>query len=105
MRHATPYGFFEITPMPGQPQVAICHGLGVPERLRGQGFGHQLKAVQNSMLARQMFDYALCTVAAGNDKQRRILTRAGWKKLDSFRNTRSCEHTETWGWEVQPHNN
>lgn len=102
MRYATPYGFFSITPMPGQPMVAICHSFGVPEPLRGQGYGHQLKAAQNAKLAEMLFDYAICTVAAANEKQKRVLTRGGWKFLTAFRNTRSCEMTEQWGWEVKP---
>lgn len=96
-RYATPFGAYEITPLPGQPQVVVCHGFMVPEQLRGQGHAHRLKAHQEDMVRAQHHDYALCTVAAGNLAQKRVLGAAGWVKLTEFRNRRSAETTELWG--------
>ncbi|MBL8474427.1 MAG: hypothetical protein JNM98_21745 [Rhodocyclaceae bacterium] len=100
-RHATKYGAYEITPLPGQPQVAVCHGFMVPTSLRGNGYGHRLKQDQIGAVAAQMHDFAICTVAAGNAAQKKILATAGWVKLAEFFNTRSNEMTELWGFGVK----
>lgn len=91
------FGAFEIDSLPGQPQVAVCHSFVVPEGTRGNGNGHALKSLQNCVLQAAKYDFAICTVAAGNAAQKRILTKAGWVRLASFRNRRSCETTELWG--------
>ena len=100
-RYATDYGAYEVTPLPGQPQVAVCHGFMVPQNMRGRGYGHMLKAHQGATLRAQLHDFAICTVAAGNAAQQRVLESAGWKKLAEFENTRSGETTELWGHNVK----
>jgi hypothetical protein len=30
-RHSTGYGAYAITPLPGQPQVAVCHDFMLPQ--------------------------------------------------------------------------
>lgn len=100
MRYSTPYGFFEIVPMPGQPQIAICHGLGVPTHLRDKGLGSKLKEAQNQLIAELLYDYAICSVSSTNAKQKHILAKYGWTRLDFFQNTRQSEETEIWGWKV-----
>lgn len=95
-RYSNPFGAFEIDSLPGQSQVAVCHSFVVPEALRGQGHAHRLKTLQKIELDIQHYDLALCTVAAGNARQKRVLERAGWQPLTSFRNRRSSETTELW---------
>lgn len=90
-------GGFEISSMPGQSQVALCHSFFVRSSMRGKGHGHTLKAVQRHTLQALHYDYAICTVAAGNEAQKAVLTQAGWQKLAEFKNHRSCEITELWG--------
>jgi hypothetical protein len=80
-RFSSMYGAYEIDSLPGQCQVAVCHSLVVPEEHR-------------DILH---YDFAVCTVAAGNAPQKRILAKAGWRCLATFRNRRSCETTELWG--------
>lgn len=96
-RHASPAGAFEIDSLPGQSQIAVCHSFFVRDEARGQGAAHQLKMRQNAELRLNNYDFAICTVAAGNGAQKRVLERAGWSKLAEFANTRSCETTEIWG--------
>ena len=90
-------GAFEITSLPGQPQVAICHSFFVRHGLRGHGKGHEIKAQQRHTLQALHYDYAVCTVAAENLAQQAILTQGGWQKLTEFKNHRSNEVTEIWG--------
>lgn len=96
-RYATRFGAYEIDSLPGQSQVAVCHSFVVPEDRRGRGLGHLLKSQQEIDLVTQHYDFAVCTVAAGNERQKRILAKAGWMRLAAFRNRRSCETTELWG--------
>lgn len=96
-RHADQTGAFSIDPLPGQCQVGICHSFFTAEQHRGQGKAKSLKAAQRKTLIALHYDYAICTVAAGNSAQKRVLEAAGWKRLDSFHNQRSCETTEIWG--------
>ena len=96
-RHDTPYGAFHIEPVPSQPQIAICHGLFVSEGMRGQGLGHMLKAAQETQLKRDLYDYAICTCDGANAKQQAVLERAGWRKIDTFNNTKTGAETQVWG--------
>lgn len=99
-RNSFPEGAFEITSLPGQCQVAVCHSFFVREEHRGKGYAHHLKNMQYHALHRANYDFAICTVAAGNAAQKAALTKAGWKKLAEFRNSRQAETTELWGMEV-----
>lgn len=96
-RHSSAAGAFEISSLPGQSQVAVCHGFFVAAEARGKGHAHTLKARQANELRLGNYDFAVCTVAGGNAAQKRVLEHAGWRKLAEFSNRRSCEITEVWG--------
>jgi len=101
MRFALPQkGAHEIESFPSQPQVAICHGFFVPVGDRNQGFAHVLKRHQTDTLERLGYDFAICTVAAGNIAQKRVLTQANWIRLAEFDNSKTGERTELWGYEL-----
>lgn len=91
-------GVFEVSPLPGQPQVAHCHALFVPPEYRGKGFGKVLKAAQNKYLQEQLFDYAFCTVLENNKAQKRILEQSGWEYKDLFFDRRQGCYVEVWGY-------
>lgn len=99
-RHATKTGAFEIDSLPGQSQVAVCHSFFIKELDRGIGQAHDLKDSQLDQIIDAHYDFAICTVAAGNTAQKRVLQKAGWKWLSDFHNRRSCETTELWGFAV-----
>lgn len=96
-RYCTAYGAYEIDSTPGQPQVAHCHSFFVAQKLRGQGLAHHLKKHQHVTLASLGYDFATCTVSAGNHAQKRVLEAAGWSQLSRFDNARTGEMTELWG--------
>ena len=75
-RHAIPAGSYHVEPLPGQPQVAHCHGFFVPIDRRGMKLGHMLKEHQLSTLVAEHYDYATATVDASNHAQKRMLTKA-----------------------------
>lgn len=99
-RYAFPEGVFHIDPVPGQPQIAHCHGFFVPVSLRGKGKGTVLKQIQMAKLRTENFDFATCTVDAENKVQRKILDRAGWRFMGAFHNSRTGSITQVWSWGV-----
>ena len=99
-RYATPHGAYEIDSVPGQPQIAHCHGLFVKPHLRGNGHGHALKAHQMQTLRDLGYDYATCTIDAQNDRQRTILMKSGWRLLGNIPNSKAGGITQLWGWHV-----
>ena len=100
-RYCTEYGAYEIDSVPGQPQLAHCHGFFVAPEHRGNGLGHSLKQEQMQMLASLRYDAATCTVDGGNAAQKRVLLRAGWVKAGKFRNGKTGSETEVWFLEVE----
>lgn len=98
MRISTHHGACEIDSLPGQSQIAICHSFFIANFKRGNGKGHQLKFKQMKALYRAQYDYALCTVAGDNERQKHVLSKSRWKKLAEFANRRSGGVTEIWGY-------
>ncbi|WP_306602512.1 hypothetical protein [Azonexus sp.] len=99
-RYASEFGAFEISPIPGQPQLAHCHGFFIVPAGRGKGLGTQQKLEQMRLLDESLYDYATCTVDAENAAQKRVLTKTGWTFLVAFDNRRTGKKTELWGWEI-----
>lgn len=99
-RYATAVGAYEITSVPGQGQLAHCHGLFIKPEKRGQGFAHKLKRDQMGMLQYLGYDYAQCTVDASNAAQIKVLEQAGWELLTEFHNSRTGGRTQIWGKEI-----
>ena len=96
-RYSLNFGAFEIDSLPSQCQVAVCHGFYVVARLRGRGYGKELKSYQMHMLRLLQYDYAQCTVVANNTAQIKILKWAGWTKRDEFYSERQGTVIEIWG--------
>lgn len=96
-RYAYLEGAFEIDTIPAQPQIAHCHGFFVVADRRGHGNAHVLKQHQMDRLVAEHYDYATATVDASNEAQKRVLTKAGFRRLDTFTNSKTCGVTELWG--------
>jgi RimJ/RimL family protein N-acetyltransferase len=96
-RHTHAVGVFHIDPVPGQGQLAHCHGFYVNHAMRGRGYAHTLKSHQMERLAEERYDYATCTLDSANDAQRRVLEGAGWRQLAIFMNSKTGGTTELWG--------
>ncbi len=100
-RYATGYGCYEITPVPGQPQIAHCHGFFIRHDRRRQGLAHQLKAHQNAQLRADGYDFATCTIDGANEHQQKVLKKAGWHKIAEFSNSKTGGLTFIYGWVVK----
>jgi GNAT superfamily N-acetyltransferase len=96
-RVSTPYGAFEIESLPSQPQIGVCHAFFVRHDMRGRGLAHNLKSHQEQALINWNYDYGLCTCDGGNAVQQRVLESAGWKRLDTFVNSKTGGATQLWG--------
>ena len=96
-RHATEYGAHCVSPLPGQPQVAVTHAFFVHPAMRGKGYGKAMKAAQMAVLSACAFDYGICTVRSDNAAQKAILSGAGWRHLDTFFSSAQDTHIEIWG--------
>ncbi len=103
-RYCTEYGAYEIDSVPGQPQLAHCHGFFVAPEHRGKGLGHFLKQEQMQMLASLRYDAATCTVDGSNTAQKRVLESAGWVKAGVFTNSKTGSVTELWMIRLEPKN-
>jgi GNAT superfamily N-acetyltransferase len=95
-RFSTKYGVFHITPKPGLPQVAICHGFYVIETMRSKGYGHKLMEDMVKQLRKDQFDYAICTTAWDNVAMQRCLVDGGWTLLANFHNRKTAQRHQLW---------
>jgi hypothetical protein len=96
MRISTDDGFYTITPMPSQPNIALCNDFTVLPWKRKQGRGHVLKEHQVQQLRLLNFTMALCTVQCDNIGQTKILIKSGWDIISSFRDNRTGRRANLW---------
>jgi hypothetical protein len=96
MRISTTDGFYTITPMPSQPNIAICSDFTVLPDCRSQGRGYKLKEHQCQQLKLMHFTMALCTVQSDNIGQTKILIKSGWDIISSFKDNRTGRLVNLW---------
>lgn len=100
-RYASAYGAFAVDQAPNQPQLALCHSFHIRPEHRSLGKAHDLKALQQEQLIAWGYDYAICTTCGSNQRQHKVLERAGWTRLVEFGNTATGGTTIIWGWVVR----
>lgn len=100
-RYATPYGVYQIDPVPAQPQVAHCHGFFVLPQFRGRGNAVRLKLDQLRQLKEEHYDFATATVDETNLRMKSALVKTGWTYLTHFPNAKTGTVTELWGINVK----
>lgn len=87
----------EISDLPGCPQIAVSHYVFMRDGQKGQGKG-QVAHKERIKLSQELgYDYILCTVISTNELEKHILKKNGWKKLDSFKSSKSKNEVEIWG--------
>lgn len=92
MRLKTDHSWSELTPLPGNAQVAVSHALFVPQWERNKGWGTKEHPERLKQMADAGYDYVICTVNKANVKQLHILDRFGWKSLVEFQSS-NTSHT------------
>ncbi len=78
----------EIDSLPGCSQVAVFHSVFNPgEKAKGVGrIAHDARLHEAHQLG---YDAAMCTVNMENIPQLRILEKAGWKNVHSFKSIKT----------------
>ena len=99
-RYSTVFGVYEITPMAGLPQTAICHGFYVLDGMRGAGYGRKLMDCMLMSLKLENYDYAICTTQHNNTAMKMLLCRAGWIQKDIFQNRKTGQAHTVWGFSI-----
>lgn len=97
-------GHYELTSLPGCNQIVISHHAFINPEFRGKGLGHKTHAKRLDIIRNLGYDYALCTTAASNVPQRKILEAAGWKQLDQFKNSETNNEVIIWGKTIKTKN-
>ena len=95
-RYSTPYGVFHISPKPGLPQIAICHGFYVLSDQKGKGNGHQLMQDMLHSLQLENYDLAICSTADNNIAMQAVLKKANWTMKELFHNAKTGEFHQLW---------
>lgn len=96
-QQAGPVAVGEIDNLPGCTQVAVFHSAWVSPEYRGKGYGEQAHVLRLHEATGMLYDYALCTVDAKNERQISLLTKFGWKCLDSFISTKTGHNVCIYG--------
>lgn len=96
MRYANRAGYYELTSFPGCNQLVVSHHALIYPDQRGKGIGTTEHNARLEAIKELGFDCAICTVRAGNDHQRRILTKAGWSNVFDFVSSETNNKIEIW---------
>ncbi len=81
---------FFLEPLPGcECAAVISHGAWVDEKHRGRGLGTALLKIRTQAIDWSGFGVALATVRSDNPAERKLLYRAGWRRVTTFPTTGS----------------
>ena len=87
----------DITPFPGCGQIAVSHGVFLPEPLRGAGVGLLANNQRQTLVFDTLgYDLMLCTVDETNSRQKHILEKTGWSCLKTFKSSRTGNTLGLW---------
>lgn len=96
MRFNTPEGYYTITPLPSQPNAAVCTDFTIYPKFRGKGAAHRLKAHQMQTLHELGYTFAICTTQNKNLAQAKVLMKAGWTRGPVFFDQRAVSGVCLW---------
>ena len=97
MRILTEYGYYDLEPLPGNPQVCVSTHLMTFKKHRGKGLGVQRCKARIRIARGYGYKYMLATVRADNIAEKRVLAKsAGWEYKDVFLN-HDGDAIELWG--------
>lgn len=97
MRLKTGKAICELTSLPGCAQIVVSHNVFVPLELRKQGYGTEAHSIRLEIIEDLGYDYAICTVDAENEAERKILQRNNWCLLDTFVSNKSNKYIYLYG--------
>jgi GNAT superfamily N-acetyltransferase len=87
---------FSMNQLPGCCGVIVFYHASVALDFRGRGLGSLLLRLREEAARKAGFTLALATVE-GNEEERSILEKAGWKQLESFNDHRTGNQVILYG--------
>lgn len=100
MKITTPHSVANIENLPGCTQVGVSWGMYVYPWDRGKGYGKAEHLERLIAYKKMGYDYVLCTVAAGNEAQNKLLEHWGWRRVSTFKSTKTSNTVHIWGREL-----
>jgi L-amino acid N-acyltransferase YncA len=86
-----------LTTVAGCPAMVISHGTIVPVDKRGKGHGTRAHRERLEEMRNMGYNYAICTVAASNEAQVKILESHGWLCIAGFPNNHTGNDVRLYG--------
>lgn len=98
MRFIQPNGSYSLDDLPGNTQVCVSHSAFILPNKRGTGLGNKYHVERLGKIRELRYDLAICTIVASNVRQRGILIRNGWKKVEDadFESSKTGSLVELW---------
>lgn len=87
---------YSLSPLPGCCGVVVSHNAYVSCNVEGYGLGDYFHKERLGLMKDLGYSCSLCTVTGQNEKQKHILTKNGWNKVDEFVNSRTKNTVEIW---------
>lgn len=89
MRLSTEKCVYELSDLPGCSQIAVSHSMFMRPEHRNKGHGAEELAAREQMAKTLGYDCILATVDATNEPELKLLRRAGWHILTSFKSQKT----------------
>jgi GNAT superfamily N-acetyltransferase len=80
---------FTLVTMPGCCGILVSTGSYVEQKFQGKGIGHLLNSMRQRIAYEWGYPLMICTDVTTNTPQQKILSKAGWKHLLGFKNSRT----------------
>ncbi len=101
MRQAGTYSVYELDSLPGCSQVAVSHAMFIKPEHRGKK--HALDELAQRFVNIKVlgYDYAICTVADGNEAELKTLKKFQFRELDCFTSSKTGHLVHIYGRRVE----
>ena len=84
MRFSNGVSVYELTNLPGCPQVCVSHGMFIKPEHRGQGLSTDEMRRRLARCKDLGYNVVTCTVSMNNSAQLHVLYKIGWVKDYEF---------------------
>jgi len=93
---------FQLVEMPGCCGVLVSYHTCVSPKYREKGLASALHNIKLDMGRSMGYTMMMCTDIVGNDPQKKILRKNGWKRLAVFKNNRTTNHVSIYAKNLEP---
>lgn len=96
MHEGSSAGFFEVSDLPGCPQVAVSHNVFLLPQFRGIGLGHKFMRHRLGTIRDLGYNCVLATVDKYNGAEIATLEKARWENVKLFESSRTDNNINIW---------